>query len=99
MAHGNQPAVSASPLLKRRGVQVRKTRELHRDARQRDGRCLVALVGYTNAGKSSLMNALSGSSLEVQDRCRSLSKHLAPQLFRQLHPVNSHVSDEVSRPR
>lgn len=53
-------------------MQVRKTRELHRDARQRDGRCLVALVGYTNAGKSSLMNALSGSNLDVENR-RGLS--------------------------
>ncbi|KAK9817440.1 hypothetical protein WJX74_006018 [Apatococcus lobatus] len=54
--------------LKLRLQDVRKTRELHRDARQRDGRCLVALVGYTNAGKSSLMNALSGSDIDVEDR-------------------------------
>ena len=87
-----------APLLKRRTVQVRKTRELHRDARQRDGRCLVALVGYTNAGKSSLMNALSGSSLEVQDRCSLLSKPLAPQLLHQMHPVNAHVSYDIGSP-
>jgi GTP-binding protein HflX len=39
----------------------------HRRARRHD-QCLVALVGYTNAGKSSLMRALTGSSVLVADK-------------------------------
>lgn len=36
--------------------------------RKKDGFVIVALVGYTNAGKSSLMNALTGADVPVEDR-------------------------------
>lgn len=42
--------------------KVRQTRELHRKQRQRVGLKTVSLVGYTNAGKSSLFNALCKSA-------------------------------------
>jgi GTP-binding protein HflX len=47
--------------------QVRRTRALHRKARQRVPYRVVALVGYTNAGKSTLFNALTGASVFAED--------------------------------
>ena len=48
--------------------QVRRTRGLHRSARQRVQYPIVALVGYTNAGKSTLFNALTGAEVHAQDQ-------------------------------
>jgi GTP-binding protein HflX len=48
--------------------QVRRTRALHRRARQRSPGDVVALVGYTNAGKSTLFNALTGAGAPVRKR-------------------------------
>lgn len=53
--------------LKRQIEQVRKQRDLQRSRRQRQGLPTVALVGYTNAGKSSLMRALAGAEVLVAD--------------------------------
>ena len=53
--------------LKRELEDVRRTRELHRDARKRVPFPIVALVGYTNAGKSSLFNRLSGAEVMAKD--------------------------------
>ena len=47
--------------------QVRRTRALHRKSRQRVPYPSVALVGYTNAGKSTLFNALTGASVLAED--------------------------------
>lgn len=47
---------------------LRKQRLLHRQRRKRN-RCLViSLVGYTNAGKSTLLNALTGADLYTEDK-------------------------------
>jgi len=54
--------------LKKELEQVRRTRGLHRAARSRVPYPIVALVGYTNAGKSTLFNALTGSSVVAQDQ-------------------------------
>ncbi len=43
--------------------EVRRTRALHREARRRAPYPVVALVGYTNAGKSTLFNALTGAEV------------------------------------
>ncbi len=48
--------------------QVRAHRNLQRQRRRRSGLPLVALVGYTNAGKSTLINALSDSDVYAADR-------------------------------
>ena len=54
--------------LKRELEQVRRTRGLHRGARKRVPYPIVALVGYTNAGKSTLFNALTGAEVMVKDQ-------------------------------
>jgi GTP-binding protein HflX len=47
--------------------QVKRTRALHRESRQRVPYPAAALVGYTNAGKSTLFNALTGASVFSED--------------------------------
>ncbi|MGC8531640.1 MAG: GTPase HflX [Acidiphilium sp.] len=54
--------------LKRELEDVRRTRGLHREARKRVPFPVVALVGYTNAGKSTLFNALTGAAVHAQDQ-------------------------------
>ncbi len=54
--------------LKRDLEQVRRTRGLHRAARRRVPFPVVALVGYTNAGKSTLFNAMTGAAVEARDQ-------------------------------
>jgi GTP-binding protein HflX len=47
---------------------VRRTRGLHRGARKKTPVPVVALVGYTNAGKSTLFNALTGAAVVAEDQ-------------------------------
>ena len=54
--------------LKKELETVRRTRGLHRHARARVPHPMVALVGYTNAGKSTLFNALTGAGVYAQDQ-------------------------------
>jgi GTP-binding protein HflX len=54
--------------LRRELEQVRRTRGLHRAARRRVPFPVVALVGYTNAGKSTLFNALTGAEVTARDQ-------------------------------
>lgn len=67
-------------ILKKQIEQVRRQRGLHRQQRARQGVPVVSLVGYTNAGKSTLMRALSGADVLVQD-----------QLFATLDPVTRRI--------
>ncbi|HEY5299476.1 MAG TPA: GTPase HflX [Acetobacteraceae bacterium] len=54
--------------LRKELEQVRRTRGLHRSARQRVPFPVVALVGYTNAGKSTLFNALTGAEVAARNQ-------------------------------
>ncbi|MCL0053283.1 GTPase HflX [Dehalococcoidales bacterium] len=54
--------------LKAQIEQVRKHRQLYRQKRKRSGIPIVALVGYTNAGKSTLLNALTQAEVFVEDK-------------------------------
>src|SRR3546814_10890472 len=60
--------------------QVQRTRGLHRGARQRVPYPVVALVGYTNAGKSTLFNRLTEARVLARD-----------QLFATLDPTMRRV--------
>ena len=68
-------------LLQHKIESVRKQRALYRRRRKETGTPIVALVGYTNAGKSTLFNTLSKASVEVEDR-----------LFSTLDPVTRRLA-------
>ena len=67
--------------LKREIEEVRRTRGLHRSARQRTPYPVIALIGYTNAGKSTLFNAMTGATVHAED-----------QLFATLDPTMRSIS-------
>ena len=54
--------------LKKELKDVKRTRQLHRKARKRVPYPVVALVGYTNAGKSTLFNRLTKAKVKAEDK-------------------------------
>jgi len=67
--------------LKAEIEKVRKHRTLYRQNRKRSGIPVIALVGYTNAGKSTLMNTLSKADIQVGNK-----------LFSTLDPVTRRLT-------
>ena len=53
--------------IRRELEQVKRTRGLHRERRQRAPWPVIALVGYTNAGKSTLFNKMTNASVMAED--------------------------------
>jgi GTP-binding protein HflX len=80
--------------LERELEQVRRTRQLHRAKRKKVPHPIVALVGYTNAGKSTLFNRLTGAEVLAEDM---LFATLDPTLRRMKLPHGAMVilSDTV----
>ena len=54
--------------LNRELKEVQRHREVNRQQRKRSGIPVVAVVGYTNAGKSTLLNALTGAAILAKDQ-------------------------------
>ncbi len=80
--------------LKRELDEVKRTRALHRGARKRVPYAVVALVGYTNAGKSTLFNRLTRAAVVAEDK---LFATLDPTMRRLPLPSGRHaiLSDTV----
>ncbi|WP_420883649.1 GTPase HflX [Lentilitoribacter sp. EG35] len=80
--------------LERELEQVRRTRQLHRSKRQKVPHPIVALVGYTNAGKSTLFNKITGADVLAHDM---LFATLDPTLRKMSLPLGRSVilSDTV----
>ena len=68
-------------------AEMEKQREIRRKSREKSEVPVVALVGYTNAGKSTLLNKLSGADVYVQD-----------QLFATLDAVSRRVETPTGMP-
>src|SRR6266487_1163995 len=69
-------------------VQVRRQRRIQRNGRQRHLWPLASIVGYTNAGKSTLLNALTGAEVLAEDK---LFATLDPTTRRLKLPTNQNV--------
>ncbi len=54
--------------LKKEITSLRKQRQLHRQKRKRNRFSVISLVGYTNAGKSTLLNTMTGADLYTEDK-------------------------------
>src|ERR1017187_10454855 len=75
--------------LRRRLEHVKGTRAMMRAERERAALPTVALVGYTNAGKSTLLNALTGAEVGVRDRLF----HTLDPTTRTIGPIGSAASN------
>ena len=71
--------------LKRELDDVKRHREVSRQQRSKNGTPVIAIVGYTNAGKSTLLNTLTGAGVLEEDK-----------LFATLDPTTRNLKLELS---
>ena len=74
--------------IERELIEVRRQRLTQREGRQRHQWPLASIVGYTNAGKSTLLNALTGAAVVAEDK---LFATLDPTTRRLRLPTNQNV--------
>jgi ATPase subunit of ABC transporter with duplicated ATPase domains len=68
-------------ILKDQLEQVRKNRDLQRKSRDRVPFPIVAIVGYTNAGKSTLFNVLTGAEVFAELPTAAQQRILGPAMY------------------
>ncbi len=73
-------------VLRKEIKQVKKHRRLHRESRKEKGFSIIPLVGYTNAGKSTLLNVLTGAQVFTEDK-----------LFATLDPTVRYLNNEEGK--
>ena len=88
--------------LRRELEQIEKQRELRRQSREKGGVPVVALVGYTNAGKSSLLNRLCDAAVSLCDQdiqelswTSFVASCTEPELIQYLKERRLYVNDPV----
>ena len=67
--------------------KIRDEREVHRRQRHTSGFYLISLAGYTNAGKSSLMNLLSGEEVKVEGKLFSTLSTTTRKIYKKNLPI------------
>ena len=67
--------------LRREIDELSGQRSLRRARREKNKVPVVALVGYTNAGKSTLLNTLSGADVLAEDKLQALQVHIEEKLM------------------
>jgi GTP-binding protein HflX len=98
MAGGEYPVDDYYEMIKRQMKKIeedlekiRNDREIHRQTRYKSGFYLVSLAGYTHAGKSSLLNLLTGEKVKVDGRLFSTlsttTRKISPTATRKKIPV------------
>ena len=96
--------------LRRKLERVSASRGVMRAERERAALPQIALAGYTNAGKSTLLNALAGSDVEVRDRlfhtldpttrtARARRARVPDDRHRRLHPQAARISSSTRSAR
>ncbi len=79
--------------IKKELEDCKKVRKLHRDSRRRRQYAAVGIIGYTNAGKSSLLNALTKKGAYVADKLfATLDTRVGKMYLPATHPV-THLKD------
>ena len=84
--------------LKKELKQIERTRDVQRKGRSRDGYPHVALVGYTNAGKSSLMNCLLGMSDPFSEKAEEKKVFEKDMLFATLDTAVRRIAIQGRKP-
>jgi len=75
--------------------KIRADREVHRQTRYKSGFYLVSLAGYTNAGKSSLLNLLTDEHVRVEEQLFSTLSTTTRKINKSVHHIPILLTDTV----